>query len=51
MPPRPLTGSFVNPTLYLAFSASGSAFQYWPGGWQGAEARAREEGLKETGQG
>ena len=31
IPPRPLSGSFVNPTLYLAFSASGSAFQRWPG--------------------
>ena len=31
-PPRPLAGSGVNPTLYLAFSASGSAFQRWPVG-------------------
>ena len=31
IPPRPLSGSFVNPTLYLAFCASGSAFQRWPG--------------------
>eukprot|EP00964_Phaeocystis_antarctica_P146580 scaffold112918_cov56-Phaeocystis_antarctica.AAC.1 len=30
-PPRPLAGSGVNPSLYLAFSASGSAFQFWPG--------------------
>ena len=46
IPPRPLSGSFVNPALYLAFSASGSAFQRWPGAWQGAGQRAREEGLK-----
>ena len=31
LPPRPLVGSGVNPALYLAFSASGSAFQRWPG--------------------
>ena len=43
IPPRPLSGSFVNPALYLAFSASGSAFQRWPGAWQGAGERAREK--------
>ena len=43
LPPRPLSGSFVNPALYLAFSASGSAFQRWPGAWQGAGERAREK--------
>ena len=37
-PPRPLVGIFVNPALYLAFSASGSAVQRWPGAWQGAGA-------------
>ena len=41
IPPRPLSGSFVNPTLYLAFSASGSAFQRWPGAWQGATVRGQ----------
>eukprot|EP00964_Phaeocystis_antarctica_P042312 scaffold24244_cov63-Phaeocystis_antarctica.AAC.3 len=33
-PPRPLAGSGVNPTMYLAFCASGSAFQRRPGAWQ-----------------
>ena len=46
IPPRPLSGSFVNPALYLAFSASGSAFQRWPGAWQGAGERAREKGIR-----
>eukprot|EP00964_Phaeocystis_antarctica_P030695 scaffold17359_cov57-Phaeocystis_antarctica.AAC.2 len=46
IPPRPLSGSFVNPALYLAFSASGSAFQRWPGVWQGAGQRAREKGIR-----
>ena len=31
IPPRPLAGSGVNPASYLAFSASRSAFQRWPG--------------------
>ena len=31
IPPRRLAGSGVNPALYLAFSASGSAFHIWPG--------------------
>ena len=39
IPPRPLVGRGVNPALYLAFSASESAFQFWPGahskGWGG----------------
>ena len=35
LPPRPQAGSGVNPTMYLAFSASGSAFQRRPGAWQG----------------
>ena len=39
IPPRPLSGSFVNPALYLAFSASRSAFQRWPEAWQGAQGR------------
>ena len=30
-PPRPDAGRHVRPDLYLAFSASGSAFQRWPG--------------------
>eukprot|EP00964_Phaeocystis_antarctica_P122573 scaffold86247_cov38-Phaeocystis_antarctica.AAC.1 len=46
IPPRPLSGSFVNPALYLAFSASGSAFQRWPGAWQGAGEKAREKGIR-----
>eukprot|EP00964_Phaeocystis_antarctica_P006935 scaffold3748_cov55-Phaeocystis_antarctica.AAC.2 len=52
MPPWPLAGSGVNPTLYLAFSASGSAFQRWPGAWQqaGEKARAEEERSQRTGQ-
>ena len=52
MPPWPLAGSGVNPALYLAFSASGSAFQRWPGAWQGAgeKARAEEERSQRTGQ-
>ena len=45
LPPRPLAGSGVNPTLYLAFSASGSAFQRWPGAWHGA-AILGEKGLR-----
>eukprot|EP00964_Phaeocystis_antarctica_P008931 scaffold4843_cov42-Phaeocystis_antarctica.AAC.2 len=44
IPPWPLAGSGVNPALYVAFSASGSAFQRWPGAWQGAEERAKEKG-------
>ena len=44
IPPRPLVGRGVNPTLYLAFSASGSAFQFWPGAWQGAAGRLGETG-------
>ena len=43
IPPWPLAGSGVNPALYLAFSASGSAFQRWPGAWQRAGERARAE--------
>eukprot|EP00964_Phaeocystis_antarctica_P044878 scaffold25797_cov55-Phaeocystis_antarctica.AAC.2 len=46
IPHRPLAGSGVTPALYAAFSASGSAFQRWPGAWQGAGERAREEGLR-----
>ena len=45
-PPWPQSRSFVNPALYLAFSASGSAFQRWPGAWQGAGKRAMEKGGK-----
>ena len=30
-----MAGSGVNPILYLAFCASESAFQRWPGTWQG----------------
>ena len=30
-PPRPDAARHVRPDLYLAFSASGSAFQRWPG--------------------
>ena len=44
VPPWPLAGSGVNPALYLAFSASGSAFQRWPGAWPGAGERARGKG-------
>ena len=35
IPPWPLAGSFVNPALYLSFSASGSTLQRGPGAWQG----------------
>ena len=51
IPPRPLSGSFVNPTLYLAFSASGSAFQRWPGAWQGAGVGAKGLRIEVTGSG
>ena len=44
-PPRPQSGSFINPAL-LGFSTSGSAFQRWPGAWQGAGKRAMEKGGK-----
>ena len=30
-PPRPDAARYVRPVLYFAFSASGSAFQRWPG--------------------
>eukprot|EP00964_Phaeocystis_antarctica_P049521 scaffold28724_cov68-Phaeocystis_antarctica.AAC.1 len=46
IPPRRLAGSGVNPTLYLAFSASGSALHCWPGEWHGAgesQGRAAQE--------
>ena len=46
IPPRPLAGSGVNPALYLAFSASGSSFQRWPGAWPGAGERARGKGVR-----
>ena len=50
IPPRPLSGSFVNPALYLAFSASRSAFQRWPEAWQGARGRGLEgRGAQEIG--
>ena len=51
IPPRPLAGSGVNPSLYLAFSASGSAFQRWPGAWQGAgPGGLGKRGSRERGQ-
>ena len=43
-PPRPLAGSGVNPTMYLAFCASGSAFQRWPGAWQGGLSGSSHRG-------
>eukprot|EP00964_Phaeocystis_antarctica_P105542 scaffold70538_cov56-Phaeocystis_antarctica.AAC.3 len=49
IPPWPLAGSGVNPALYVAFSASGSAFQRWPGAWQRAGERARERGHRGRG--
>jgi len=37
IPPWPDAGRHVKPVLYFAFSASGSAFQRWPGGACGKE--------------
>ena len=51
IPPWPLAGSFVNPALYLSFSASGSTLQRWPGAWQGTRGEGEGRGAQERGQG
>ena len=50
-PPRPLAGSGVKSPLYLAFSASESAFQRWPWVDEGRGRQSSGCGTRDVGRG